>query len=304
MKFDPEIWKRLPAELRAEISENVMRKDWTPSELDGAGRRIEPYIAEAAKERQREGGRRKAGGKLPPAEKYKTRDLVAGLLGTSGRNLEKIGDVVEAAESDPEQFGPLVDEMNRRGTVHNAHRRLLILRDRERVAGLQPIVGRFRTLVIDPPWEYDDGLAGQSRPDYATMTLEKLRELPVCEWAEDDSHCYLWTTNGMLPHAFELMKSFGFEYKTTITWLKTHSGLGRYFRNRTEHILFGVRGRLSALGNHNNVIEAPVRSKLHSEKPEQFYQLVRDASPPNYGEAFQRKVRPDFVNLFEKKKRR
>jgi hypothetical protein len=124
MTFDPEILRRLPAELRAEISENVMRKDLTPSELDAARRRIEPYVAEAARERQREGGRKKGGGKLPPAEKYKTGDVVAGLLGTSRRTLDKIADVADAAKKEPDKWGKYFKAMDGDGNPDGAYQQL------------------------------------------------------------------------------------------------------------------------------------------------------------------------------------
>jgi N6-adenosine-specific RNA methylase IME4 len=295
MPFD--WWKYVPPEFRSELSENLLRKDFTPIELDKASRFIEPFIAKAAEERQRQGGRTKAGGKLPPAEKFKTRDVVARLLGTSGRKLKMIQDVVDAAAADPERFGPLLDEMNRRGTAHNAYRTLQIVRDQERVAQLRPIAGRFRTVLLDPPLKYDDDVAGQTRPNYATMTREELLALPVRNWADENCHCYLWVTNAMLLFGFELLAAYGFDYKTMLTWLKPHSGLGIYFRNQTEHVLFGVKGRLPTRANLSNIFEGPVG--VHSEKPEQFYELVRRASYPPYGEAFQRTPRADFVNLYQ-----
>jgi hypothetical protein len=124
MTFDPEIWRRLPVDLRAEISENVMRKDLTPSELDAARRRFEPLVAKVARERQREGGRKKGDGKLPPAQKFKTRDVVAGLLGTSRRTLDKIAEVVDAAEKDPEKYGKHLKEMNGEGNPDGAYQQL------------------------------------------------------------------------------------------------------------------------------------------------------------------------------------
>jgi N6-adenosine-specific RNA methylase IME4 len=298
MTFDPEIMKRLPAELLAEISENVFRKDLTPSELDAARRLVEPYIAEVAKERQREGGRRKAGGKLPAAKKYKTGDVVAGLLGTSRRQLEKIAEVVDAAKADPQRFGKLLQMMDRQGKVYDAHRHLQVIRDRERVEKLKPIAGRFRTLIIDPPWEYDDNVAGQTQPNYTTIDFQGLLRLPVPEWAEDNCHCYLWTTNAMLSSALALLASWGFKYKTMLTWHKPHAGLGVYFRNQTEHILFGVKGRLGTRDNLANVFDGAV-GRTHSEKPDKFYEIVQAASYPPYGEAFLRKPRDGFTNLYQ-----
>jgi N6-adenosine-specific RNA methylase IME4 len=178
-----------------------------------------------------------------------------------------------------------------------SYRKLRMANDEERVNALAPIARRFRTLVIDPPWTYDLSLVGRAAPDYATMSHEELLALPVTGWAEDNCHLYLWTTNSFMTRAGELMAAWGFVHKTVLTWVKPRWGLGGYFRNSTEHVLFGVRGELrtrsDSIATH---FEAPVGE--HSEKPERFYEIVREASYGPYGEAFQRTPRPDFVNLY------
>jgi N6-adenosine-specific RNA methylase IME4 len=95
------------------------------------------------------------------------------------------------------------------------------------------------------------------------------------------------------------MAHWGFAFKTVLTWVKPRWGLGSYFRNQTEHVLFGIRGDIStrpAAASIPTFFEAPMGD--HSEKPEKFYEIMRAASYPPYGEAFQRKARPDFQNLF------
>jgi N6-adenosine-specific RNA methylase IME4 len=129
------------------------------------------------------------------------------------------------------------------------------------------------------------------------MTQDELIALPVVGWAEENAHLYLWSTNAMLPHAFPLLAAWGFTYKTTLTWAKPRWGLGSHFRGQTEHVVFGIRGELQTRrGDISTLIEAPTGQ--HSEKPERFYDIVRLASYPPYGEAFQRTQRPDFQNLF------
>jgi N6-adenosine-specific RNA methylase IME4 len=130
------------------------------------------------------------------------------------------------------------------------------------------------------------------------MAREESLALPVASWAEDDCHLYLWATNANLPLAVDCMRAWGFEHKSNITWVKPPPfGLGKCFRGSTEQCLFGIRGtvitRSTSLPTH---FEAP-RGE-HSEKPERFYEIVREASYPPYGEAFQRKARLDFINLF------
>lgn len=180
-------------------------------------------------------------------------------------------------------------------------RKEVLAADEARVRSLAIMPGKYRTLVIDPPWDYEGlSLAGRAAPLYATMTHEQLLALDVVGWADDACHLYLWTTNNFLTRAVELMARWGFAYKTILTWVKPSFGLGSYFRNSTEHVLFGVRGtmrtRASSIPTH---FEAPLGEP--SEKPDAFYDIVRRASHAPYGEAFQRQVREDFKNLFEQK---
>jgi N6-adenosine-specific RNA methylase IME4 len=132
--------------------------------------------------------------------------------------------------------------------VHNIEMRK---KDEARVRNLEPIEGAFKTLIIDPPWDYEWlSVGGASAPKYATMTHEQLLAMPVPAWAERDCHMYLWTTNNFMTRAVDLMQHWGFQHKTVLTWIKTDSkgkpkiGLGTYFRNTTEQVLFGVRGEL------------------------------------------------------------
>ena len=287
---------QLPYELQAEISENQFHKDLTPSEMDEARRRIEPLFAAASKTRQRREGRTNGGGKFPPATKRKTRDIVGGLFGISGRSLDKIRAVTDAAKADPGHFGDLVKAMNRTGNVDRAYRNMLIRRDEKYVASLQPVAGRFPTLVVDAPWDYQQWCGSHTGPTYATMSQQELLALPIPNWAA--SKCQLWTTNAFMPQANELVAAWGLAHKTIITSVKPRIGFGKYFRNRTEHVLFAIKGDLAVrCHNISTAFEAPPGE--HSEKPERFYEIVRQASPGPYGEAFQRNPRPDFVNLFE-----
>lgn len=176
-------------------------------------------------------------------------------------------------------------------------------RDQLRVQELAPRPGKYRTIIIDPPWDYGDlSIAGRAAPLYATMTHEELLALTpqMMEWAEDNCHLYLWATNNFVLRAGELMAAWGFSYKTMLTWIKPRIGLGSYFRNSTEQILFGVRGELrtrsDSIPTH---FEAPVGD--HSEKPDRFYEIVVEASYGPGGEIFQRKERQEFINLYQQK---
>jgi len=123
--------------------------------------------------------------------------------------------------------------------------------------------------------------------------VEDICALPVSEWASPDSHLYLWVTNGFLRQGFSVMEGWGFDYRTTLTWLKPQMGLGNYFRVGTEHVLFGVRGGMPTQSRSLvNWFEAP-RTR-HSAKPEAFYTLVEEASPGPYLELFARSSRPGW----------
>jgi N6-adenosine-specific RNA methylase IME4/ParB-like chromosome segregation protein Spo0J len=275
--------------VRGEFAENAHRKDFLPSEIDAIRRALEPFEKAAATSRKLSGRSAPDGGE--------TRDKIGAFAGISGRQVTKIRAVVEAGEREPERFGHLIKHMDRTGKVSSAYRALRVARDEERTSRLAPTVGKFRTLVLDPPWAYDNDFLGRGAPKYALLEREALLALPVASWAEDDSHLYLWATNANLPMAVECMAAWGFQHKSVLTWVKPRFGLGVFFRGSTEHCLFGVRGRLmtrsTSIATH---FEAPVGA--HSEKPERFYEIVREASFLPAGEAFQRKARDGFVNLF------
>lgn len=162
---------------------------------------------------------------------------------------------------------------------------------------------RYRTIVADPPWRYDShwGAGIAPRPDlgYGTMTQAELLNLPVGLWGADDSHLYIWVTNSMMAEGLQLVKGWGFELKTILTWVKgrmengrliQHIGLGHFYRNSTEHILFSVRGKLSML-NHDAPTAFVAERHQHSEKPAAFYDMVQHMSPGPYLDVFARKQR-------------
>jgi N6-adenosine-specific RNA methylase IME4 len=182
--------------------------------------------------------------------------------------------------------------MDRYGRIDAAYRKLRRMMDEQQRLAVKPLKGKFRTIVIDPPWDYP-GIPERSRPTYATMPQEELLALPVRLWADDPAHLYLWSSNANLRDAFELMKAWGFEFKTMITWVKPSFGIGSYFRTSTEHILFGVRGHLlTRVRNVGTHFTAP--KTFHSEKPDAFYELVERASYPPYVDVFARKKRPGW----------
>jgi N6-adenosine-specific RNA methylase IME4 len=162
----------------------------------------------------------------------------------------------------------------------------------------------YRTIVIDPPWEYARTVAlGSTRAaasHYTTMANAEIAALPVGDLAADSAHLYLWVTN---PRLFaeptrdalgpiEILRAWGFRYVTMLTWHKLGApGMGWYFRGDTEHVLFGVRGPAPIppelrLSNHF----AAART-VHSAKPARFYEIVEQVSPEPRLEMFARRRR-------------
>jgi len=147
-------------------------------------------------------------------------------------------------------------------------------------------------IVVDPPWRYDNvATRGAAEDHYPTMSLDELATLSVP--AAADSHLYLWVTNGFMRQGFDLLDAWGFTYKTVLTWCKPSIGMGNYFRNNTEHVLFAVRGRQPTLRNDVGTWFEAGKTK-HSAKPDSFYDLVESCSPGPYLEMFARRRRFDW----------
>lgn len=158
--------------------------------------------------------------------------------------------------------------------------------------------GTFSTIVADPPWQYDNkATRGAAEDHYPTLSIEELCALPVKEWAAEQAHLYLWTTNGFLRESFDVLDAWGFTYKTTLVWVKPQIGMGNYFRSSSEYVLFGVRGGLRTKDcNQRNWFEAP--RGQHSAKPDRFFDLVERASYAPGLEMFARRRRDNLLSDF------
>jgi N6-adenosine-specific RNA methylase IME4 len=190
-----------------------------------------------------------------------------------------------------------------RTTIAAIIRKLAQAEDEKRILSLVPVPGKFGTLVIDPPSETLANRGSRGCP-YATMNQRQLLDLPVPEWLLDEAHVYLWATTGQLQNAFALLENWGIAFNEMLVWNKTwpngqpRMGMGFNFRHTCEFVLFGVRGKLRTRQSFGTGFEAPV-SREHSEKPDKFYEIVRSASFPPFGEVFGRKTRDGFTNLYQ-----
>jgi N6-adenosine-specific RNA methylase IME4 len=296
--------------LDAETAENVKRLNLAPSEAVMLARALRERIAERAKARQ-EASRAKPGQQIggaesaPPIEgKGKTRDAVAEQVGMGRSKLEQAETVVAAKEADPE-LAAIAVKMDSTGNVSGALRAVKRHKNKKAVAAAPVVTDhvpgqKYRCIVIDPPWDRsDEGDAdqiGRAQPTYATMPLTDIEALPVGEDAEDGCHIYLWITNRSLPKGFALLRAWGFRYITQVTWCKPGLGIGNYFRNNTEHMLFGVRSSLPLVAQDIGTWFAAGRGPDgHSSKPSESYDLIRRASPGPRAEWFGRRERDGFV---------
>jgi N6-adenosine-specific RNA methylase IME4 len=153
--------------------------------------------------------------------------------------------------------------------------------------------GRFRIIVIDPPWQYEkraEDITHRGRNPYPDMDLAAIKALPVAARSETDCVLWLWTTNAFMREAYECLDAWGFTPKTILTWVKDRMGTGDWLRGRSEHCILAVRGRPTVtLTNQTTVLEAPLRQ--HSRKPDEFFALVESLCPGTKLEMFARQRR-------------
>jgi N6-adenosine-specific RNA methylase IME4 len=167
---------------------------------------------------------------------------------------------------------------------------------------------KFGTILADPPWRFQNR-TGKMAPEhkrlnrYGTMDLAEIKSLPVAESATDRAHLYLWVPNALLPEGLEVMRAWGFEYKSNLVWHKVRKdggsdgrGVGFYFRNVTEILLFGVRGKnvRTLAPGRTQVNLLGTRKREHSRKPDEFYDLIEACSWGPRLEIFARGSRPGW----------
>jgi len=151
---------------------------------------------------------------------------------------------------------------------------------------------KFATVLADPPWQFQNR-TGKMAPEhkrlqrYPTLSLQEIKDLPVEAIVEDTAHLYLWVPNALIAEGLQVMEHWGFTYKTNLIWYKIRKdggpdrrGVGFYFRNVTEMILFGVRGKnartLQRGRSQENIISS--RKREHSRKPDEQYELIEECS--------------------------
>ena len=168
---------------------------------------------------------------------------------------------------------------------------------------------KFGTILADPPWRFINR-TGKVAPEhrrlarYETMQTSEIASMPIAEFADNPAHLYLWVPNALLPEGLAVMKAWGFDYKSNIIWHKIRKdggsdgrGVGFYFRNVTEILLFGTRGKgaRTLAPGRSQVNMLQTRKREHSRKPDEQYELVESCSRGPYLELFARGTRPGWT---------
>ncbi|MHA7871227.1 MAG: MT-A70 family methyltransferase [Hyphococcus sp.] len=168
---------------------------------------------------------------------------------------------------------------------------------------------KFSTILADPPWRFQNR-TGKVAPEhrrlarYPTLGLQEICHLPVEQHLESTAHCYLWVPNALLPDGLKVLEAWGFQYKSNIIWHKIRKdggsdgrGVGFYFRNVTEIILFGIRGKnartLQPARRQVNLFAT--RKREHSRKPDEQYDIIESCSPGPFLELFGRGTREGWT---------
>lgn len=275
------------------------RRNLTPAQRVELALRLEEAIREKAKANQ--GNRTDISQRSERSvDSYKE---LGKLAGVSHDTVAKVKRVLEYAE--PETVGLLrsgeISVNQAYKQVVNTENRRVLNETRERIKSVAPPEGKYRCIVMDPPWQMakidrDARPMQASELEYPTMTLDEIEALPVPDLIADSGcHLYLWVTQKYLPAGLDLVEAWGFKYQCLLTWVKP-TGMTPYsWMYNTEHVIYATVGglQLERMGKKLS-FEAPVTK--HSAKPEVFYDIVRECSPGPRLEMFSRKDRDGFIH--------
>lgn len=299
---------------------NAKRRHMEPGQLVALRVLIDKgKLAELAAQRKLEGdaarasaakGRRRAGGRFEEAdqsvtepsptggEERKTRSALAKSVGVAVTTAQK---AITLEKADPATIQQVAaGEVSLDAAYRKFKRDQAIDTYRNEPVPLPD--GKFRCIVADPPWPYDvrsDDPTHRGAMPYHRMTVGDICAMPV-ELRAHSEGCvlFLWTTNAFMEHAPQVVRSWGFEWKTVLTWKKPKMGVGNYLRNITEHCIIAVRGKPvigEASATNTTLLEAPNPTGEHSDKPEEFYLLVEKLCQGSKLELFAREARPGWT---------
>jgi N6-adenosine-specific RNA methylase IME4 len=147
---------------------------------------------------------------------------------------------------------------------------------------------KYKTILVDPPWDTHQTGARGAKRHYNLMNLEEIKAMPISDLADENSHCWLWVTNATLRYGYEVLEAWGFTPRSILTWCKPRFTLGQYLRNATEHLLLGTRGH-APVGFNRQATWTFCPLQDHSHKPEEQYAIIERISQPPYLELFARR---------------
>lgn len=274
------------------ISLNLKRRHLTSAQMGCVAVDALPLFREEAKKRQQA-----AGGAVPqkigeaPHEGEATQKAAK----TFNTNRTYINTLANLKETKPDVFTEVKNGIKTMADVHSLEWAEKKAAQLEKIKTLEPPKGKYNLIVCDPPWDtlgnYDPiGFHGGAT--YPTMTIDQIKKIPIAELSDENTILWLWVIDSALEFSFDIIKTWGFERKATLVWHKTGPiGLGNWLRVQHEYCFLCVKGKPVFHGeNFKSVLEAPRRS--HSEKPDEFYQLIVEASPyPAKLDYFARKKR-------------
>lgn len=263
------------------ISTNLKRRHLTESQKAALAVELEEWFTVEAKERQKaglmRGSEKPVVATWPEREHARARDQAAAVVGVGGRTVSRAKAVKHAA---PELFAKVQSgELTATAALRKVRRDAV-----ERKVSALPR-GTYRVFYADPPWSYGDTRSGLATATgavahYPTMSLADICALPVRERAAADAVLFLWVPSPLLPDGLQVMSAWSFTYKASFVWDKIRHNLGHYNSVRHEFLLLGTRG--SCLPDTNKLLDSVIsveRTAVHSQKPEQFRQLIDTLYP-------------------------
>ena len=284
-KIAEDVLKILPLHIRCEIEENNQREDYSTKELAEIQETVTKYIKKQFRPGRKFKKGSKKGEKCQPVVTLKSLsfDRVDDIVGwmtnkESGETVRIRRNVTNYVKSNQESFPNLLEDIDKKRTslkyANNMIKRVQ-LKDNP---SPPPPEGKYEVIYIDPPWEYDFPLQGA--PPYKTMTLEELKQLKIP--AAENCVIFMWVTNPKLKDGIELLESWGFTYKTKMTWVKEKDGklqmtTGYYTRGADESLLIGIKGNPGVPFEKDrppSVIHAP--RTIHSRKPRIFARKIEE----------------------------
>jgi N6-adenosine-specific RNA methylase IME4 len=265
------------------ISKNVQRRHLNGSQKAMIATEVKPALEKEARKRQLSTLKQNTDKELvPEREQGEARNKAGEMFGVSGRY---VSDAEKIKREAPEFVQPIIQgEMTISQVKRELNRKEKIGAILEKAEDIEPInnIGKFPIIYADPPWRFDFPISDSRRIEnqYPTQEIEDIYNLDVKSITTDDAILFLWTSTPFLKKGLRVLEEWGFEYRTSMVWVKPSIGLGQWVRQRHEYILIGVKGNIPIPKGSNkpdSVVEAPRQE--HSKKPDVMYEIIEKMYP-------------------------